>query len=336
MPLIIFYLDFLQSWKEWSKVVTRWFLVLPPLGKRSLSENTKVLCQMLGIEVRQHVPIYPHRTMGLSGVASWSRENRQAFQRAIWSSPLLKGTSAAACNDPWISPPWNFSITSGPSCPCRFNAPGLFLGRHATRNSRPVPGAEYLEVAFQNRSFEVIRDAEAVPLQQLAQKIYKSCSFVGFSGDCHGKSDFFTTFSGRGRCESIWHLCEFLVMVPCSKLLLLPSTTSTKFGPKGSFKVGFNNSRRANRKKKFSPLATVVSNVQRLFGLDLPELTGNVVSTGRWIGLWVHLLESARFVAVLCCLLCFWNIFTTTKVLRRSYMSCSSLGRNVWSICFDF
>ena len=157
-------------------------LVLPPLGKRSLSENTKVLCQMLGIEVRQHVPIYPHRTMGLSGVASWSRENRQAFQRAIWSSPLLKGTSAAACNDPWISPPWNFSITSGPSCPCRFNAPGLFLGRHATRNSRPVPGAEYLEIAFQNRSFEVIRDAEAVPLQQLAQKIYKSCSFVGFSG----------------------------------------------------------------------------------------------------------------------------------------------------------
>ena len=156
-------------------------LVLPPLGKRSLSENTKVLCQMLGIEVRQHVPIYPHRTMGLSGVASWSRENRQAFQRAIWSSPLLKGTSAAACNDPWIFPPWNFSTTQ-PSCPCRFHGPGLFLGRHATRNSRPVPGAEYLEVEFRNRSFEVIRDAEAVPLQQLAQKIYKSCSFVGFSG----------------------------------------------------------------------------------------------------------------------------------------------------------
>lgn len=58
-------------------------LVLPPLGKRSLSENTKLLCEALGIEVRLRVPIYPHRTMGLSGVSSWSREMRQTFQRAV-------------------------------------------------------------------------------------------------------------------------------------------------------------------------------------------------------------------------------------------------------------
>eukprot|EP00435_Cladocopium_sp_Y103_P046188 s1049_g13.t1 len=159
-------------------------LVLPPLGKRSLSENTKLLCEALGIEVRLRVPIYPHRTMGLSGVSSWSREMRQTFQRAVWASPLLMGAEVPRC-DPWTIPPWRpdaeSRLESGVTCPCRFG-PGIFLGRHATRNSRPVQGAEYLEAEFQAQGFEVVTDAATVPLQQLARKIYRSCSLVGFAG----------------------------------------------------------------------------------------------------------------------------------------------------------
>ena len=160
-------------------------LVLPPLGKRSLSENTKLLCQMLGIDVRLRVPIFPHRTMGLSGVSSWSREMRQNFQRAVWASPLLTGVEAASCGDLWAIPPWRPDAESrslsSDSCPCRF-PPGIFLGRHATRNSRPVAGAEFLEAEFQGHGFEVVPDAGAVPLQQLARKIFGSCSLVGFAG----------------------------------------------------------------------------------------------------------------------------------------------------------
>ena len=159
-------------------------LVLPPLGKRSLSENTKLLCEALGIEVRLRVPIYPHRTMGLSGVSSWSREMRQTFQRAVWASPLLTGAEVPRC-DTWSIPPWRpdaeSRLQSDAACPCRF-PPGIFLGRHATRNSRPVQGAEYLEAEFQARGFEVVADAATLPLQQLARKIYRSCSLVGFSG----------------------------------------------------------------------------------------------------------------------------------------------------------
>ena len=158
--------------------------VLPPRGKRSLSENTKLLCEALGIEVRLRVPIYPHRTMGLSGVSSWSREMRQTFQRAVWASPLLTGSEMDHRCDPWTIPLWRPDAESrlqSATCPCRFE-PGIFLGRHATRNSRPVQGAEYLEAEFQARGFEVVTDAATVPLQQLARKIYRSCSLVGFSG----------------------------------------------------------------------------------------------------------------------------------------------------------
>eukprot|EP00438_Fugacium_kawagutii_P014812 Skav234786 [mRNA] locus=scaffold69:46519:64099:+ [translate_table: standard] len=155
-------------------------LVLPPLGRRSLSENTKVLCQMLGIEVLQVVPSYPHRTIGLSGVSSWSRETRQTFQRAVWASPLLQGSKPATC-DPWMYPPWQAESSASSRCPCRFD-PGIFLGRSGARNSRPVQGAEDVEKAFEARGFELVPNAEVVPLQQLAQKLYSSCSLVGFSG----------------------------------------------------------------------------------------------------------------------------------------------------------
>ena len=159
-------------------------LVLPALGKRSLSENTRVLCELLGIEVRQRVPITPHRTMGLSGVSAWSREHRKIFQQAIWAAPRLKlgqggtkaflrGSEEKACEE---------KALAEPPCGCRIALPGIFLGRHATRNSRPVVGAEFLENEFVGFGFELLRNAEAVPLVELAQKIHSSCSLVGFAG----------------------------------------------------------------------------------------------------------------------------------------------------------
>ena len=155
-------------------------LVLPPLGKRSLSENTRLLCELLGIELRQRVPIWPHRTLGLSGVSPWSRGHRQAFQRAVWAAPHLRQARGnLRCGGGTVAPVTSSSAAGGKACGCSLGAPGLFLGRQRTRNSRPVVGAELLETEL---GFEVVRDAQSVPLVELAQKIHGTCSLVGFAG----------------------------------------------------------------------------------------------------------------------------------------------------------
>ena len=181
-------------------------LVLPPLGRRSMSENTKLLCKFLGLELLQRVPLEPHRVVGVSGVAAWSRELRQALQQAIWRSPLLQGLPPAKCPAPWAptapsttSPLLRakasstslsseaalaLSLSRCAACSRALKGhPGVFLGRHGgTRNARPVEGAEHLEKAFEKRQFLVYADAGAVPLAELARRLYGSCRLAGFSG----------------------------------------------------------------------------------------------------------------------------------------------------------
>ncbi|CAE7563929.1 unnamed protein product [Symbiodinium sp. CCMP2592] len=179
-------------------------LVLPPLGRRSMSENTKLLCKFLGLELLQRVPLEPHRVVGISGVAAWSRELRQSFQQAIRSSPLLHSQSqpSVTCRD-GLAPLVPVSANATPSlssalsqcAACNTGLPlrsgkggnassaGIFLGRHGgTRNARPVEGALLLEEAFRKREFLVYADAGAVSLLELARSLYGSCRLAGFSG----------------------------------------------------------------------------------------------------------------------------------------------------------
>lgn len=144
-------------------------LVLPPLGKRSLSPHTRALCEALGFELSLSVPSGPHRVLGLGGVAPWSREARQRLQQALWQSPLLARSPMGRC------------APEPAACGCRA-APGVFLGRNGARNARPVQGAEHLAEAFRQRGYEVVPDASSLPLSTLARMIYGSCSLVGFAG----------------------------------------------------------------------------------------------------------------------------------------------------------
>ena len=156
-------------------------VVLPPLGRRSMSENTKLLCKFLGLELLQRVPLEPHRVVGVSGVAAWSWELRQALQRAIWTSPLLKASKPALCQGTEVLRAVNATPQS--CIPCNSGQPGVFLSRHGgTRNSRPVAGAEHLEDVFRRRGFATFADASAVPLHLLAQDLYGACRLAGFSG----------------------------------------------------------------------------------------------------------------------------------------------------------
>ena len=162
-------------------------VVLPPLGRRSMSENTKLLCKFLGLELLQRVPLEPHRVVGVAGVASWSRELRQSFQRAIWKSPLLREASPGLCPGDLELPPLAQlrlpNATSRGCSTCNSGTAGVFLGRHGgTRNSRPVEGAEHLEEAFRTRGFATYADAGAAPLQDLARSLYGACRLAGFSG----------------------------------------------------------------------------------------------------------------------------------------------------------
>ncbi|CAJ1417487.1 unnamed protein product [Effrenium voratum] len=145
-------------------------LVLPPLGKRSMSANTQLLGRALGIEVLQQVPSAPHRTLGLSGVAPWSASARRWLQRRIRQSPLLAEAQPAVCQAP-------------PGCACGSGGSGgIFVGRKGSRNSRPLPGAELLEAAFARRGFRIVSDASALPLAELAKALYGTCRLAGFSG----------------------------------------------------------------------------------------------------------------------------------------------------------
>ena len=144
-------------------------LVLPPLGKRSLSPHTEALCEALGFQLSLVVPSGPHRVLGFGGVAPWSREARQRLQHALWLSPLLASAPMARC------------APQPAACGCRA-APGVFLGRSKARNARPVQGVEHLDAAFKRRGYEVVPDASALPLSSLARMIYGSCSLVGFAG----------------------------------------------------------------------------------------------------------------------------------------------------------
>ena len=177
-------------------------LVLPPLGRRSMSENTKLLCKFLGLELLQRVPLEPHRVVGISGVAAWSRELRQSFQQGIRNSPLLQTQPSVTCRD-GLAPLVPVSANATPSissalsqcAACNTGLPlrsgkggnatsaGIFLGRHGgTRNARPVEGALLLEEAFRKREFLVYADAGAVSLLELARSLYGSCRLAGFSG----------------------------------------------------------------------------------------------------------------------------------------------------------
>ncbi|CAE7211510.1 unnamed protein product, partial [Symbiodinium necroappetens] len=172
-------------------------LVLPPLGRRSMSENTKLLCKFLGLELLQRVPLEPHRVVGISGVAAWSRELRQSFQQALRNSPLLGPQPAVTCRD-GLAPlaPLSGNATNSLSsalsqcaaCSTGLSlsgnaSAGIFLGRHGgTRNARPVEGAQLLEEAFRRRKFLVYADAGAVSLLELARSLYGSCRLAGFSG----------------------------------------------------------------------------------------------------------------------------------------------------------
>ncbi|CAE8584962.1 unnamed protein product [Polarella glacialis] len=147
-------------------------LVLPPLGRRSLSPSTTVLCKALGIELRQKIPAEPHRTVGVSGVATWDRVMRLALRAAVRASPLLRGVVPATCS----------AAISAPAGLCPGG--GVFLGRGSgVRNRRQVLGSQHLEAAFQGQGFEVIDDAGAVPLEELAARLFGgACCLAGFFG----------------------------------------------------------------------------------------------------------------------------------------------------------
>jgi len=145
-------------------------LVLPKLGRKSLSPSTSALCEALGLDLRHELPDEPHRTVGVQGIAAWDRLPRRALQRAIRSSPLLSGVQAAKCS-------------TGPKSGRCCDAGGLFLARtRGARNDRRVNGAEHLEQALRSRGLQTVPNAEEVPLKELAQKIYQSCCLAGWTG----------------------------------------------------------------------------------------------------------------------------------------------------------
>eukprot|EP00933_Yihiella_yeosuensis_P031229 TRINITY_DN24767_c0_g1_i1.p1 TRINITY_DN24767_c0_g1~~TRINITY_DN24767_c0_g1_i1.p1 ORF type:complete len:355 (-),score=40.25 TRINITY_DN24767_c0_g1_i1:244-1308(-) len=149
-------------------------LVLPRVGRRSLSPATVELCKALGFTVQTTVPVGAHRAIGVSRVASWDRAVRQSFVSHVRSSQLLKDTRPSDCAA--------LATSNDFKSFCRGR--GIFLGRGAgARNQRKVFGGELLEAAFKDFGFRIESDAGSLPLKRLAAEIYsQKCCLAAWYG----------------------------------------------------------------------------------------------------------------------------------------------------------